>query len=552
MPHSSRRPRASSDRHGRGRPRRAGPARTPAPRRAESHSELDLALDAAAAAPQPAVATFAELGLDPRLVRALAASDIREPFAIQARALPDALAGRDVLGRAQTGSGKTLAFGLPLLTRLAGGTGREKAPRGLVLVPTRELAQQVADALAPLGRSIGVSITTVYGGVSISRQITSVRHADVVVATPGRLIDLLERHALTLSDIQVTVLDEADHMADLGFMPAVTRILGQTPAGGQRMFFSATLDRGVGQLVTSYIRDPALHAVTASTDAGPAEHQMLVLSAQDKVAVAAEIASRPGRTLFFVRTKHGADRLAKQLSRAGVEAAAIHGNRNQSQRQRALDAFTAGHPRVLVATDVAARGIHVDDVDLVVQFDPPNDHKDYLHRSGRTARAGAPGMVIALAEPGQVGDLRRLHAAAGVTAASHEVAAGHHVVRQIAASGTPVPPARPARATPPTSAAAAGQLGPDRRAGTSRGATSRGGTSRGATSRGENVRHGDDGRRRENGPRADQRRRADQGRRTDQGHRGPRAAAGPREGAARGTAQSSRRSQRPQQAHGTR
>jgi superfamily II DNA/RNA helicase len=387
------------------------------------------------------VPTFAELGLDPRLVRALAAHDIREPFAIQARALPDALAGRDVLGRAQTGSGKTLAFGLPLLTRLAGGTSRPKAPRGLVLVPTRELAQQVADVLAPLGRGIGVSIVTVYGGVSISRQITRVRDADLVVATPGRLIDLLERRACSLSGIQVTVLDEADHMADLGFLPAVTRILDQTPADGQRMFFSATLDRGVGQLVTSYIRDPALHAVTASTDSGPAEHRVLVLSAQDKVPVAAEIASRPGRTLFFVRTKHGADRLAKQLSRAGVEAVAIHGDRNQSQRQRALDAFTAGHPRVLVATDVAARGIHVDDVDLVVQFDPPNDHKDYLHRSGRTARAGASGTVIALAEPGQVRDLRRLHDAAGVTAASHEVAAGHHVVRQIAASGTPVPPA---------------------------------------------------------------------------------------------------------------
>ena len=354
----------------------------------------------------------------------------------------------------------------------------EKLPRGLVLVPTRELAQQVADVLAPLGRGIGVSIATVYGGVSIGRQITRVRHADVVVATPGRLIDLLERHACTLSGVRVTVLDEADHMADLGFLPAVTRIIDETPADGQRMFFSATLDRGVGQLVTSYIRDPALHAVTASTDAGPAEHQILVLSAQDKVAVAAEIATRPGRTLFFVRTRHGADRLAKQLSRAGVDAAAIHGDRNQNQRQRALDAFTAGHPRVLVATDVAARGIHVDDVDLVVQFDPPNDHKDYLHRSGRTARAGAPGMVIALAEPGQVGDLRRLQAAAGVTAASHEVAAGHHVVRQIAASGTPVPPvppARPARTTPPTSAAAASQLGPDRRAATSRGATSRGG-----------------------------------------------------------------------------
>jgi len=464
MPHTSRRPRVSSERHGPtrsgqgrsgqgrsgyGRPRRGGPARTPRPpqpRRVEPHTELDLALDAAAASPSPAAATFAELGLDSRLVRALAAGDIREPFAIQARALPDALAGRDVLGRAQTGSGKTLAFGLPLLTRLAAMTDRrDKAPRGLILVPTRELAQQVADALAPLGRSIGVSITTVYGGVSISRQIANVRHADVVVATPGRLIDLLERHALTLSDIQVTVLDEADHMADLGFMPAVTEILDQTPADGQRMFFSATLDRAVGKLVTSYISDPALHAVTSSTDSGPAEHRVLILSAQDKVTIAAEIASRPGRTLFFVRTKHGADRLVKQLSRAGVEAEAIHGDRNQNQRQRALDAFAAGHPRVLIATDVAARGIHVDDVDLVVQFDPPNDHKDYLHRSGRTARAGATGMVIALAERAQVRDLQKMHAAAGVTAASDEVAAGDHVVREIAASGTPVPPAPPVR-----------------------------------------------------------------------------------------------------------
>jgi superfamily II DNA/RNA helicase len=295
-----------------------------------------------------------------------------------------------------------------------------------------------------------VSIATVYGGVSISAQIARVRHADIVVATPGRLIDLLERHACTLSGIQVSVLDEADHMADLGFLPAVTQIIDQTPADGQRMLFSATLDRNVGQLVTRYTTDAALHAVTSSTDSGPAEHRVLVLSAQDKVAVAAEIASRPGRTLFFVRTKHGADRLVKQLTRAGVEAAAIHGDRNQNQRQRALDAFAAGYPRVLVATDVAARGIHVDDVDLVVQFDPPNDHKDYLHRSGRTARAGASGMVIALVERGQLRELRRLHDAAGVTAASDEVEAGHHVVRQIAASGTPVPPApvRPARERP--------------------------------------------------------------------------------------------------------
>jgi superfamily II DNA/RNA helicase len=246
-------------------------------------------------------------------------------------------------------------------------------------------------------------------------------------------------------------------------MPAVTRILDETPRDGQRMFFSATLDRGVGQLVTTYIHDPALHAVTSSTDSGPAEHRVLVLSAQDKVPVAAEIASRPGRTLFFVRTKHGADRLAKQLSRTGVEAAAIHGDRNQNQRQRALDAFAAGHPRVLVATDVAARGIHVDDVDLVVQFDPPNDHKDYLHRSGRTARAGATGMVIALVERGQVRELQRLHDAAGVTAASDEVATGHHLVRQIATSGTPVPPA-PQHAR----VASRDKSGPDHYSGSSR------------------------------------------------------------------------------------
>jgi len=531
MPHTSRRPRASSERHGQGRsgygrPRRGGPARTPRPPRAEPHAELDLALDAAAAAPAPAAATFAELGLDPRLVRALAAGDIREPFAIQTRALPDALAGRDVLGRAQTGSGKTLAFGLPLLTRLTAmmDRRRDKAPRGLILVPTRELAQQVADVLAPLGRSIGVSITTVYGGVSISRQIASVRHADVVVATPGRLIDLLERHALTLSDIQVTVLDEADHMADLGFMPAVTQILDRTPADGQRMFFSATLDRGVGELVTSYISDPALHAVTSSTDSGPAEHRVLVLSAQDKVPVAAEIASRPGRTLFFVRTKHGADRLAKQLSRAGVDAAAIHGDRNQNQRQRALDAFAAGHPRVLIATDVAARGIHVDDVDLVVQFDPPNDHKDYLHRSGRTARAGASGMVIALVDRGQVRDLRKMHDAAGVTAASDEVAAGDHVVREIAASGTPVPPAPPVPATPEDRAAARGpsrRRGNGQRRGNSGGA---GGYSSGGYSSSSYSSGGNGGR-------------VGGGSRTGSGRRAARIAADSREGTARGATQ---------------
>jgi superfamily II DNA/RNA helicase len=451
MPNTSGRRRAPS--HYRGKPRRQQPAgqRTDGrqqPRPESARSELDRALAAAAEMPPPPPATFAELGLDGRLVAALAVRDIHQPFAIQARALPDALAGRDVLGRAETGSGKTLAFGLPMLTRIASLPGRVRgtAPRGLILVPTRELAQQVAAVLTPLGRSIGVSVTTVYGGVPIGRQITRVANGvDIVVATPGRLIDLIERRACTLTDIQVTVLDEADHMADLGFLPSVTRILDETPAGGQRLLFSATLDRGVDQLVRAYLVDPALHAVTPEIiSGGAAEHSMLVVDSDEKVAVAAEMAGRPARTLFFVRTKHGADRLAKQLERAGVAAAAIHGDRNQNQRQRALDAFSAGYPRVLVATDVAARGIHVDGVELVVHFDPPNDHKDYLHRSGRTARAGATGLVVTLALREQVRELQRLHEAAGVDPARHHVAAGHPVVQEIATTGTPVPPPPPA------------------------------------------------------------------------------------------------------------
>jgi superfamily II DNA/RNA helicase len=459
-----------------GRPARPAKRRRPAEAADRPQTELDRALAAAADAPHPPETTFRELGLPARLVSTLAARGIDTPFAIQARALPDALAGRDILGRAQTGSGKTLAFGLPVLARLAAGTTRrrEKAPRALVLVPTRELASQVADVLTPLGQPLGVSVTTVYGGVGIGRQIDRMRRGvDIVVATPGRLIDLLDRQAITLDGIEMTVIDEADHMADLGFLPAVTRILDATPAGGQRMLFSATLDRGVGRLVTAYLSDPALHAVAPEpADGGATEHSVLVLSAEDKIPVAAEIASRPARTLFFVRTKHGADRLARQFSRAGVDAAAIHGNLNQNQRERALAGFAAGSPRVLVATNVAARGIHVDDVELVVHFDPPNDHKDYLHRSGRTARAGASGMVIALAEHAQVPDIERLHDAAGVTPATHHVQAGHHVVRQLATSGTPVsPPARPpvtpaAAARPPVTPAAAARSAAGRSAGT--------------------------------------------------------------------------------------
>lgn len=422
---------------------RTAAVRTAAEREALS---LDRALNAAMDVAQPAPTTFGELGLPTRLVDALARDGIGEPFAIQARALPDALAGRDVLGRAQTGSGKTLAFGLPVLTRLAGTapkSRRERAPRGLVLVPTRELALQVADVLVPLGHSLRLSVMTVYGGVSIGRQINRLRHGvDIVVATPGRLLDLMDRGACTLEDVSVTVLDEADHMADLGFLPSVTRILDATPAG-QRMLFSATLDRGVAGLVGRYLTDPALHAVAPTATANDVQHQVFVLPAAKKTAIAAEIAGRDGRTLFFVRTKRGADRLARQLSQAGVEAAPIHGNLSQSQRQRALAGFAAGSPRVLVATDVAARGIHVDDVELVVHYDPPNDHKDYLHRSGRTARAGAAGAVVALVEPAQVRDVGKMHEAAGVTSVSHRVEPGHEAVRELAESGTPFTPVTP-------------------------------------------------------------------------------------------------------------
>ena len=437
-----------------GRPHRAAPPRT-------NTSELERALNAALSAPAPPEATFAELGLPGPLVAALAEQGITAPFAIQTRALPDALAGRDVLGRAQTGSGKTLAFGLPLLARLAQAAGprQPRAPRGLVLVPTRELARQVAEVLAPLGRRLGVRVTTVYGGAPMGRQIEQLaRGVDIVVATPGRLIDLIGRGAASLAQIEIAVLDEADHMADLGFMPAVTELLDATPRDGQRLLFSATLDRDVDRLVTAYLTDPALHAVAPVYEPGQAaDHQVFVLPAEDKVTIAAEIAARPDRTLFFVRTKHGAGRLAKQLSRAGVEAAAIHGDLSQNQRQRALDGFAAGYPRVLVATDVAARGLHVDDVGLVVHFDPPNDHKDYLHRSGRTGRAGATGTVLALVDPGQVRDVARLQEAAGISPARHQVQPGAPAVRDIATSGTPIPPPppRPERA----GAAAAGQPG---------------------------------------------------------------------------------------------
>ena len=449
MPQPARRTRTSSSTDSSSsRPRRAPRARSGGPRpRVERPAtgpaaDLERRLTEALEAPEPAPRAFAELGLPAPLVAELSRRGVLAPFAIQARTLPDALAGRDVLGRAQTGSGKTLGFGLPLLARLAGDVAgrRPGTPRGLVLVPTRELAKQVTEVLAPLGKAIGLRVVAVYGGAPIGRQIDAMgRGVDVVVATPGRLVDLIERRVCTLTEVAVTVLDEADVMADLGFLPAVTSLLDMTPAGGQRMLFSATLDRGVARLVDTYLTDPAVHAVApTAASAASMDHHVFTVRAEDKLTVTAEVAARPGRTLLFVRTKHGADRLARQLTRSGVDARAIHGNLNQNQRQRALDAFTSGHTRVLVATDVAARGIHVDDVDLVVHFDPPNDHKDYLHRSGRTARAGSSGTVVALAQPDQVRALARLHQDARVTASTVSVHPGHEAVRRLATTGTPV------------------------------------------------------------------------------------------------------------------
>jgi superfamily II DNA/RNA helicase len=412
-----------------------------------AESGLDRALAAAAAQPAPLVKDFNGYGLPESLVTVLARKGFTAPFAIQARSLPDALAGRDILARSQTGSGKTLAFGLPLIAGLAAKRRTPRRPRGLVLVPTRELAEQVTNTLAPIGHAVDVRFTAVFGGASISRQVQALeRGVDVVVATPGRLVDLLERRALVLDDVQVTVLDEADYMADLGFLPVVTDLLSQCRPDAHRMLFSATLDRGVDVLVGKFLKDPALHAHAPDfVDASTMEHRAFEVSRDDRVEVAARIASRPARTLFFVRTKHGADRLAKQLSTAGAPALAIHGNLRQAQRQKALDSFQRGESRVLVATDVAARGIHVDDVDLVVHYDLPDDHKDYLHRSGRTARAGADGLVLSLVLPDQVRDARALYAAAGVDVESHRVGPRHAEVTSVAESGAAfVPVARPA------------------------------------------------------------------------------------------------------------
>ncbi|WP_277441235.1 DEAD/DEAH box helicase [Streptomyces sp. SPB162] len=365
--------------------------------------------------------TFGELGLAEGIVRKLAQNGVTKPFPIQAATIPDALAGKDILGRGRTGSGKTLSFGLPLLTLLSGGHTEKKRPRGIILTPTRELAMQVADALQPYGDVLGLKMKVVCGGTSMSNQIYALeRGVDILVATPGRLRDLMNRGAASLDKIQIAVLDEADQMADMGFLPEVTEILDQVPVGGQRLLFSATLENEIDSLVKRYLKDPVTHEVDAAQGAVTTmTHHVLVVKPKDKAPVTAAIAARKGRTIIFVRTQMGADRVAEQLIESGVKADALHGGMTQGARTRVLEDFKGGLVNVLVATDVAARGIHVDGIGLVLNVDPAADHKDYLHRSGRTARAGESGTVVSLALPHQRKTIFRLMEDAGVDASRH-------------------------------------------------------------------------------------------------------------------------------------
>ncbi|WP_328789770.1 DEAD/DEAH box helicase [Streptomyces sp. NBC_00273] len=367
--------------------------------------------------------TFGDLGLPEGVVRKLAQNGVTSPFPIQAATIPDALAGKDILGRGRTGSGKTLSFGLPTLAQLAGGFTEKKKPRAIILTPTRELAMQVADALQPYGDVLGLKMKVVCGGTSMSNQIYALeRGVDVLVATPGRLRDIINRGACSLENVQVAVLDEADQMADLGFLPEVTELLDQIPGGGQRMLFSATMENEIGTLVKRYLSNPVTHEVdSAQGNVTTMTHHVLVVKPKDKAPVTAAIAARKGRTIIFVRTQLGADRIAEQLVEAGVKADALHGGMTQGARTRVLADFKDGYVNALVATDVAARGIHVDGIDLVLNVDPAGDHKDYLHRSGRTARAGKSGVVVSLALPHQRRQIFRLMEDAGVDASRHIV-----------------------------------------------------------------------------------------------------------------------------------
>ena len=397
----------------------------------------------------PVLPTFSTLSLPQSIVTTLARQDIVNPSAVQMAVIPDALAGKNVLGRARTGSGKTLAFGLPVLARLAGRTSRPKAPRALILLPTRELATQVRSAMEPLAQKMGLRLTTVYGGVPINKQINTLRNGvDVVIATPGRLTDLLDRRCLTLDDIEITVLDEADHLCDLGFYKPIDAILTKTPERSQRLLLSATLDGDVNKLVKRHLPQHVLHEVDSGESAVETmEHHVLVSAATDKSKAAFDLLRANPRSIVFTRTRRGAMRLAKQLTQNGIEAVDMHGDLSQRHRERNLEAFSSGRASVIVATDVAARGIHVDGIGLVVHYDAPAEHKAYQHRSGRTARAGESGAVVTMTTPEALRDVIQLQNKAGVTARHHDArtAPSPMSVANLSGAGTEAPHASSVR-----------------------------------------------------------------------------------------------------------
>ena len=456
------RPTGASTRSGGGGGQFRGRPQQGAPRRRQSTApQGEFEMPVSTTPSLPPVATFGELDMPSGLLATLTREGVTEPFPIQAATLPNALAGRDVLGRGRTGSGKTLAFGLALLARTAGRRAEPKAPLALVLVPTRELAQQVADALTPYATAVNLRLTTVVGGMSIGRQAGSLRRGvEVLIATPGRLKDLIDRGDARLDRVAISVLDEADQMADMGFLPQVTNLLEQVRPDGQTMLFSATLDRNVDRLVRRFLSDPVTHSVDPSAGAVTTmEHHVLYVADTDKRAVTVEIAAREGRVIMFMDTKHATDKLAKELLANGVRAASLHGGKSQPQRNRVLEQFKDGHITALVATNVAARGIHVDNLDLVVNVDPPTDHKDYLHRGGRTARAGESGTVVTLVLSNQRREMARLMADAGITPNNDRVRAGDAELARITGarkpSGVPVVVTAPAPAVP-----SQGQRGP--------------------------------------------------------------------------------------------
>jgi superfamily II DNA/RNA helicase len=426
--------------------------------------------------------TFADLGVPHELTDVLTGQGITAPFPIQSLTIEDALAGRDLCGKAPTGSGKTLAFSLPVAMRV--GRAAPGRPRALLLVPTRELAAQVRDTLAPLLQVTGRRIATFYGGTNLNTDLKRLRgRIDVAVATPGRLEDLLDRRAISLADVDLVVLDEADRMADMGFLPVVKRLLDRTRDDRQTLLFSATLDGDVDVLVRRYQRDPARHEfAVAAEERGDIKHVFWPAERHDRRELTARIVRHSGQAIVFTRTKHGADRLAKQLAKDGVRTAAIHGNRSQNQRERALASFADGDVHALIATDVAARGIHVDDVAVVVHFDPPATHKDYVHRSGRTGRAGSDGLVVSLVGGEQLGDVRAMQRELGLPSGLHELDLALLAATELPAPQPGTGAGRDERTTSPRDERSS--RGPGARRQRSGGQASGGQASRGQASRG--------------------------------------------------------------------